>query len=171
MPDDGDLVPPRATPAAPVPEAPPAAPRQLRFRVDPRLTAVRVGGVVVFVLFALVFGSDPGTVAVCGIAALTLGGYALRDLVAPHRLIADPAGLTLVSGYLGRRRLSWAEIERVRMDERRRLGVRSELLEVDTGDHLHLLSGYDLGVPVRDAVVALAALAPPGLTQLPSTDY
>ena len=49
------------------------------------------------------------------------------------------------------------------LDQRRRLGTRSEMLEIDTGDMLYLFSGYDLGVPVPQAARAVAALAPPGI--------
>ena len=174
MPDDGDLVwarpstPEAATPEAPA-EVPAEPPGEVRFRVDRRLTGVRVTGVLLFVLFALLYGTDPATVGICVIAALVLGGYAARDLLAPYRLTADGAGLTVVTGFLGRRGLSWDQVDRVRVDERRRLGTRSELLEIDTGDDLYLLSGYDLGVPVREALGALATRAPAGLTERPAT--
>jgi hypothetical protein len=44
------------------------------------------------------------------------------------------------------------------VDTRSRLGTRSELLEIDVGDTLHLFSGYDLGRPCWEAAEALAAL-------------
>jgi hypothetical protein len=45
------------------------------------------------------------------------------------------------------------------VDERRRLGTRSELLEIDTGNSLHLFSTYDLGVSCWEAARVLAGLA------------
>jgi Bacterial PH domain len=149
----GEEGPPAVEPAGPV-----------RFRVDTRLAAVKVTGAVVFLLLALVFRGDPGRVAFAAIGGLVLGGYALRDLIAPVRLAADADGVTVVAGYAGHRRLPWSQIERVRVDERRRLGTRSELLEIDTGDMLYLFSGYDLGVPVAQAARAVAALAPPTIS-------
>jgi PH (Pleckstrin Homology) domain-containing protein len=155
--------PPRA------PDQPPApAPTQVSFRVDGRLTAVKVTGAVVFVLLTLAFLGDAGREFFGGAAAAVLAGYAVRDLVAPRRLTADREGVTLIAGFAGHRRLGWDQIQTVRVDRRRRLGTRSELLEIDTGDELHLFSGYDLGMPVWQAVGALAAVAPPGLTEVPT---
>jgi len=54
--------------------------------------------------------------------------------------------------------LRWEDIHLVRVDERRRLGTRSGLLEIDTGEALHLLSAYDLGASVYDAAEALDAV-------------
>jgi hypothetical protein len=130
------------------------------YRVDPRFTAVKVGGFVIFVLAALAFHDDRPSLAFTAIAALVLAGYALRDILAPVRLAADREAVTVVHGYAGRRRLEWGEIERLRLDERRRLGTRSVALEVDTGDHIYLLSSYDLGTDPADAVAALDGLRP-----------
>jgi hypothetical protein len=142
------------------------APAQVSFRVDGRLTAVKVTGAVIFLLLTLAFLGDTGREVFGGVAAVVLAGYAVRDLVAPRRLTADTEGVTVVTGFAGHRRLAWDEIARVRVDRRRRLGTRSDLLEIDTGEQLHLFSGYDLGMPVWQAVRALAPLAPPGLTEV-----
>jgi hypothetical protein len=112
------------------------------------------------VLVALAFHDDRAKLAFTGLAALVTGAYALRDLIAPVRLAADREGLTVIYGYAGHRRLEWDVIERIRLDERRRLGTRSAALEIDTGDHLYLLSPYDLGTDPADAVEALARLTP-----------
>ena len=145
-----------------------APPTQVSFRVDGRLTAVKVTGAVIFLLLALAFLGDAAREVFSGAAAVVLAGYAVRDLAAPRRLSADPDGVTVVAGFAGHRRLGWTEIQRVRVDQRRRLGTRSELLEIDTGDQLYLFSGYDLGTPVWQAVRVLAAIAPPGLTEVPT---
>jgi hypothetical protein len=146
-----------------------AAPLAVSFRVDSRLAAVKVTGAVIFLLLALAFSADPERAVFGLVAGAVLAGYALRDLVAPHRLSADADGVTLVAGYASRRRLTWDQIERVRVDQRRRLGTRAELLEIDTGDHLHLFSTYDLGMPPWQAIRALSGLAPAGLTDQPTT--
>ncbi len=162
MPDEPD------EPDEPAPAAPLPPPGPVEFRVDTRLAALKVTGAVVFLLLAVVFRGDPGRTAFAAIGGAVLAAYAARDLIAPRRLSADADGVTVVEGFARRRRLAWAEIERVRVDERRRLGTRSELLEIDTGETLHLFSGYDLGMPVGQAAQALAALAPPGLTSAPT---
>lgn len=134
---------------------------ELSFRVDRRLVAVKVVGAVALLLLALLrglFGDDTFSVTAAAFAGLVVSGYAVRDLVAPVRLAADLAGVTVVTGFAGRRRLAWDQIERVRVDTRSRLGTRSELLEIDVGDTLHLFSGYDLGRPCWEAAEALAAL-------------
>lgn len=130
------------------------------YRVDGRLLAVKVVGFVIFALAALGFHEDRATVAFAGLAALVLGAYALRDVVAPVRLSADREAVTVVSGYAGRQRLSWDEIEQVRVDERRRFGTRSNLLEIDGGERLYLLSSYDLNAQPQDVADALNGLRP-----------
>jgi hypothetical protein len=113
---------------------------------------------VFFVLVALLFTGDPIGLGIGIIAALALGAFALRDVLAPVRLAADVDGVTVVSGFAGRRHLSWSEIERIRVDERRRLGTRSQLLEIDTGDSLHLFSAYELSAPCDEVVAVLQTL-------------
>jgi len=117
-----------------------------RWRVPPALPAVKLGGAAVLVLVALFVARHdrPGlTLAVA--AALFLTVWGVRDLVAGVRLAADADGVTVVSGYAGRRRLPWAAIERIAVDTRTRRGLRSETLEVDTGEAIHLFSRWDLG--------------------------
>lgn len=136
-------------------------PTEVNFRVDGRLTGIRIAGAVIFLLVALAFNDDRGRLVVAGLAGLLCAGYAVRDLLVPHRLAADAEGVTVVSGLGRRRRLGWDQIEGVRRDERRRLGTRSELLEIDAGNNLYLFSGYDLGMPCWRAAEQLAAIAPP----------
>ena len=68
------------------------------------------------------------------------------------RLRADAGGVEVVAGLAGRRRLAWSELERIRVDERTRLGVRSDLLELDAGEEIYLFSRYDLGADPQDAL-------------------
>jgi hypothetical protein len=131
---------------------------ELRWRVNPRLTALKLAVAVLFLIAALFFRSDPAGVVIALAAALALGAFALRDLLVPVRLAADPTGVTVVSGFADRRHLPWERIERIRVDERRRLGVRSQLLEIDTGDSLHLFSGYELSASCAEVATLLQAL-------------
>jgi Bacterial PH domain len=135
-----------------------ARPDRRSWRVSRGMSALKAGGVLVFAMLALFSLGDRVRLVVAGLAALVLAGYALRDLLAPVRLSADRDGVTVVAGFAGSRRLAWSEIERVRVDERRRLGVRSQLLEIDSGDTLHLFSQYDLDAPVTDVAETLAQL-------------
>lgn len=133
------------------------APTEVAYRVDRRLTAVRMVGALVFTLIALV-RSDPASRTVALVAAVVLAVYTVRDRLVPVRLAADTEGVDVVTGFAGRRRIPWSEIERVRLDTRSRLGTRSELIEIDTGEQLHLFSQYDLGVPCWEAARTLAAI-------------
>ncbi|MFG1927496.1 PH domain-containing protein [Cryptosporangium sp. NPDC048952] len=82
--------------------------------------------------------------------AMALSG--LRDLLVPVRLAADDEGVTVRSGLRGRHRYPWSVIERIRVDERRRLLGRSTMLEIDVDDDLYFLSRYELGAhPVEVA--------------------
>jgi PH (Pleckstrin Homology) domain-containing protein len=150
MPEGGD------EPAEDLPAEP--EPTELSYRVDRRLTAVRAAGAVIFAVAAVLEGGLlPRLFAL--LAAAVLAVYALRDLLAPVRLTADADGVTLVTGFVSRRRLAWTEIDRVRLDERRRLGTRSDLLEIDTGEALYLFSSYDLGISCWEAARQLSRLA------------
>jgi hypothetical protein len=131
---------------------------ELSWRVNRRLTGLKVVAAVVFLVVALWFHADPVGFVIGLAAALALGAFALRDLLMPVRLAADPTGVTVVSGFAGQRHLPWERIERIRVDERRRLGLRSELLEMDTGDSLHLFSAYELSAPCADVAAQLEAL-------------
>ena len=55
----------------------------------------------------------------------------------------------VVKGFAGSERLPWSTIERVRVDTQTRLTSRTELLEIDTGEGIFLLSRFDLGAPCR----------------------
>jgi hypothetical protein len=132
----------------------------VRYRVDTRFSALKVAGFAIFTLAAIALRDDRPSLAFSGVAALVAGLYALRDILVPYRLAADREGVTVAAGYAGTRRLAWSEVERLRLDERRRLGTRSASLEIDTGDHLYLFSAYDLGTDPADAVEALDLLRP-----------
>lgn len=108
-----------------------------------------------FAALAVVRSADRLLILLAGVAALGCAALAVRDLLAPVRLAADAEGVTVVTGFAARLTIPWAEVERLRVDVRHRLGRRTELLEIDTGAGLHLLSRYDLGVPPGEALQEL----------------
>ncbi|HEY8473173.1 MAG TPA: PH domain-containing protein [Natronosporangium sp.] len=92
--------------------------------------------------------------ALAGAVVAVLAGWAARDLVAPVRLAADPAGVTVVTGFGNRHRLAWSRVERVRVDVRH----RSKMLEVDAGDRLFVFSRYDVDDDLETIAGRLEAL-------------
>jgi len=148
-PDDGESVDDvQAVPGAPLTSA--------RWHVDRSLLVAKIIGVVAFALIPQVLGLNLGSRWFGVLVAVVLAVYAARDVVAPVRLSADAEGVTVISGYAGHRRLAWSEIDRIRVDSRR----RSEFLEVDVEDALHLFSRYDLGMPPTDALAMLERVRP-----------
>jgi hypothetical protein len=130
----------------------------LSWQVDRRMTLLKAVGAAVFIGAAVLFGRDAaGVLLALGVAGV-LTGFAVRDLLAPVRLAADAGGVTVVTGYARRRQIPWAEIERVRVDSRSRLGRRLAFLEIDTGDDLHLISRAELSADPDEVAAALAHL-------------
>ncbi|MFA1550936.1 PH domain-containing protein [Actinomadura chokoriensis] len=129
-----------------------------RWRVPPGQVAVKCAAAAAVTALAVLYGHDPQFVFLAAAAAVGLNALALRDLVAPVRLAADEGGLTVVTGYAGRRRVAWDEISAIRVDERRRLLLRTRMLEIETADDLHLLSAFDLGADVHDVADELYRL-------------
>ncbi|QSB17578.1 PH domain-containing protein [Natronosporangium hydrolyticum] len=121
---------------------------------------VPIGKLVVAALLAAV--AAPGVLAsgqwwqyALAIAAVVgLIGWAARDLIAPVRLTADPDGLTMLSGFARQHRVTWSEVERIRVDARR----HSRMLEVDTGEQLYLFSRYDLDADLDEVVAELTSI-------------
>jgi hypothetical protein len=90
-------------------------------------------------------GGDVRGVILAVPAAVLLGAMGLRDVLAPVRLAVDESGITVVHGFAGKRHVPWEAIWDIKVDVRRRWGLRSEMLEIDTGDHLHIFSPHELG--------------------------
>ena len=159
MPDENDGRAAPRPPAGPEASGPTEGPgpTTMRFRVSRVRPGLALAGAVVFGVLAAV-ASDRVHTLVGVLLAAGLAGYGLRDLLVPVRLAAGPDGLTVATGYAGRRRLPWAAVERIRVDRRARLGLRSNLLEVDAGRTLYLFSATDLGVPCEEAADRLRAL-------------
>ncbi|MFI5959558.1 PH domain-containing protein [Cryptosporangium sp. NPDC051539] len=116
--------------------------------------------VAVVLLVATVTVAGDLTGALLGlVVAAGLGLSGVRDVVVPVRLQADDEGLTVVSGLVGRRRrYPWAAIERVRVDDRRRLLGRSTLLEIDVDSDLYFLGRHELGATPAEVAEELTSL-------------
>lgn len=125
------------------------------------LPALKLTGAVALLALALLLdGSDRVRLALAVLTAVALAGWAVRDLLAPVRLAVDPAGITVVQGFAGRRRLPWTSIEKVTVDRRARRGLTSELLEIDAGESLHLFGRHDLGADPAEVAEALHEARP-----------
>ena len=96
-------------------------------------------------------------VGLAGILLLALGGY---DTIVRPRLIASSSGLVVRTAG-GRLRLSWAQIEDLRLDERSRLGLASRTLEIDCGSALVVLGRHSLGREPREVLALVSAFRPP----------
>jgi hypothetical protein len=128
------------------------------WRVDRRLTIAKIAGAGIFALAAVIGYPDAGQVGLAGLAAVLLAVLAVRDLIAPVRLAADSTGVTVATGFAGRRQIGWDSVERVRVDARRGLVVRSQVLELDAGDNLYFFSVHELGAPCDEVARRLAVL-------------
>ncbi|MEW2143553.1 PH domain-containing protein [Micromonospora vinacea] len=132
-----------------------------QWRVPSSLPAAKLAGAALLVALGLLFADgDPVRLAVAALAAAGLASWAVRDLVAPVRLAVDPAGLTVIHGFAGRRLLPWSAVEAIAVDRRPRLGLTSETLEIDAGNSLHLFGRYDLGATPEEVAAVLRAARP-----------
>jgi hypothetical protein len=130
----------------------------MEWRVPRRVPALKLAAALVFLGVALFYAGDPARWVIAVVAAVLLGAFALRDVLAPVRLAADGTGVTVVHGFARTRHIPWADVERVRVDSRQRLGRRNEVLEVDTGEALYLFSPQELGADLDTVTSALVAL-------------
>jgi hypothetical protein len=130
----------------------------MEWRVPRRVPALKLVAALVFLGVALFYAGDPARWVIAVVAAVLLGAFALRDVLAPVRLAADGTGVTVVHGFARTRHVPWADVERVRVDSRQRLGRRNEVLEVDTGEALYLFSPQELGADLDTVTSALVAL-------------
>lgn len=128
------------------------------WRVDKRLTVAKWVGAAIFALAALIGFRDPAQLIVVGIAAALLLALAVRDLISPVRLAAGPEGVTVAAGLRGRRTIPWSQVEHIKIDARRGMLLRSQVLELDAGDQLYFFSVNELGAPCEDVAETLAAI-------------
>jgi hypothetical protein len=133
-----------------------------QWRVVPAHPLVKAAGAVLFAVIAMVSAlsaaGDRGLALLAGVAAAGLLVFAARDVLAPVRLSADENGVTVIHGFTGHRHIPWAEVQSIRLGERQRLGRTTRLVEIDTGERLHLLSSYDLGAQPEDVTEELRHL-------------
>lgn len=135
------------------PDTPP-----LCWRVNRTLPVLKLIGAGFLLALGVLFADgDPVRLGVASLAAIGLLGWAVRDLVAPVRLAIGTDGITVLRGFAGRRHIPWPAVERISVDTRPRLGLRTETLEIDTGDTLHLLTQYDLGTSPAEVATVLEA--------------
>ncbi len=134
----------------------------MEWGVPTRIAVFEAAAAGVFALAAGIgaLSGDRPAGAVAGVSALMLAGLAVRDRVVRVRLRADHDGLTVVQGFAGRRRLAWGDIVAIGVDQRSRRGRSARLLEIDTGEVVHLLSTRELGADPADVVLALDDLRP-----------
>ncbi|NYT93552.1 PH domain-containing protein [Salinispora sp. H7-4] len=132
-----------------------------QWRVPVALPAVKAGGAGALVALGLLLADgDPVRLTLAVLAAAALLVWAARDLLVPVRLAVDPEGLTVVSGFAGRRRLPWSQVAEIRVDQRARLGRSNAALEVDAGETLHLFGRFDLDADPVDVAAQLRAARP-----------
>jgi PH (Pleckstrin Homology) domain-containing protein len=141
-----------------VPENEPQNEPDRRWRVRPELPALKAAGAVLLAVTAALSADDVAFVLLALVAAAALAVLALRDVLAAVRLAADRDGVTVTAGFAGHRRIGWAEVERLRLYESRRYGLTARLLEIDTGNTVHLFSVHDLGVQPEEALEELRAI-------------
>jgi PH (Pleckstrin Homology) domain-containing protein len=146
-----------------MPEPPPdesdaPVPTEVTWRVDKRLTVGKWAGAAIFVLAAAIGFRDPAQLIVVGVAALLLVVLGLRDVIAPVRLAAGPEGVTVVTGFAGRRTIAWNAIDHIKVDARRGMLLRSQVLELDAGDQLYFFSVNELGMPCDAVADTLQAM-------------
>jgi hypothetical protein len=131
----------------------------MQWRIKPVLPVTKLMGTVAVVVLAVAFaGNDPIRWGLAIVVAAGLALWAIRDLAAPVRLAADHDGVTVRTGFAGRRQIPWARIERVRVDRRTHRGLRSEMLELDAGESIYLFSAHELGALPEDVAAVLADL-------------
>ncbi|MFY1689051.1 PH domain-containing protein [Plantactinospora sp. WMMB782] len=141
-----------------------------QWRVDRALPLCKLGAAALFVALGVAFADgSPVRLGAGLLVAAVLLGWGVRDLVAPVRLAVDPGGVTVIEGFAGRRHIRWAEIERISVDTRARLGLSTETLEIDRGATLHLFSRYDLGVAPHEVAQVLRAVRATGPAGGPPT--
>jgi hypothetical protein len=130
----------------------------LHWRVRREFLILKIVATLVLATITVLTLGDLRGALLAGAAAVAAAVLALRDVLAPVRLSADEEGLVVVKGFAGSERLPWSTIERVRVDTQTRFTSRTELLEIDTGEGIFLLSRFDLGAPCQEVADQLRSL-------------
>ncbi|SCL22115.1 PH domain-containing protein [Micromonospora nigra] len=135
------------------------SPRQ--WRVRPALPVLKTIGAVALVGLGVLFAQgDLVRPVLAATAAAVLLGWAVRDWVAPVRLGVDDEGVTVLKGWSTYQRLPWRTVESVDVTRRSGRGLAGEVLEIDAGETLHLLSRNDLGAEPAEVAEAVRAARP-----------
>ncbi|HZE41628.1 MAG TPA: PH domain-containing protein [Stackebrandtia sp.] len=129
-----------------------------QWRVPRHVVVIKVAATAAFALAALWFSADVARFAIAVLATLVSAAYAVRDLIWPIRLTADAQGVGVSRGFMGLRHIAWGEIARIRVDERRRFGATTALLEIDIDYTLFLFSKHEIGEDPRAAAETLGAM-------------
>ncbi|TDB98932.1 PH domain-containing protein [Micromonospora fluostatini] len=136
----------------------PSTPPVRHWRVPPMVPVVKAAGAVGLLLLGLLLDDgDRVRLALAGLIAAGLLGWAAPDLLVPVRLAVDPDGIVVQRRFGGWIRLPWAAIETIDLDRRSRRGLATELVEIDAGDSLHLFGRYDVDAPLDEVVEELRA--------------
>lgn len=127
---------------------------EVRWRVPVRVPVAKAVLVVVLLYLAVATRSDGWAVAVALAVAAGVVAWAARDLLVRVRVAADLGGVTVVTG-LGRQvRLPWSQVQRVRVDPRR----RGRQLEIDTGETLYVVGQHEVDADLEEVAARLEAL-------------
>jgi hypothetical protein len=105
------------------------------------------------VLLVVTFLSDSAGRLLTAPAAVAAAALAVRDLRGGPLLVADARGVDVLQG-LRRIRAPWPQVERMRVVKDR----RTELLELDLGSTLAVLSRHRLGRLPEDVLTDLLAI-------------
>ncbi len=108
---------------------------------------------------ALTSTDVPGRLLAGG-AAVVLVTYGIVGLAFWPRLSVGPDGLRVHTPAC-RAAYGWSEVERVGLDERRRLGLSAGTLEIEARDQLVVLSRWALGADPRTVLALVESYAPP----------
>ncbi|WP_430784923.1 PH domain-containing protein [Actinoplanes sp. G11-F43] len=128
----------------------------MQWRVRPVLPLVKLIVALTFPALAAIFAEGEWSRWVLAlIAAGAVVVWAARDVLVPVRLAADPAGITVVTGFSRRKHIPWSQIERVRVEQSTRRGLRSEFLEIDAGEAVYLFTPNDLSADPETVALAL----------------
>ena len=121
----------------------------------------RAYGLLAFtvVLVVVTLLSDQAGRLLTAPAALITLALALRDLTSGPVLRADAIGVAVLQG-LRTLHASWSQVERMRVVKDR----RTEMLELDLGSTLALLSRHRLGRLPEDVLTDLLAIRPAPIT-------
>lgn len=129
----------------------------MQWRVKPALPVAKLIGAAALPALVAVFARDDLVRwLLAGAVATGIIVWAARDLLHPVRLAADDAGITVLIGFGRQRHVPWDQIEAVRVERAR----RSDVLEIDTGEAIYVLSEPQLSADPHEVAMTLADLRP-----------